>query len=153
MHPLCIGFLFVALSCFWGFRAHDLGRGDVAAHDEALAANFLQFRAAAVAYAKATKAPATLTPDSPGLKLPQGWKPLRPWRAVIQDEVGGPCCYVYGEATAGERLAAGKLLGGSLGLGWNDHGLLRRRGDQSEPWMLPPFIPNGHLVALVGLGQ
>lgn len=77
------------------------------------------------------------------LKLPSGWRALRPWKIRMD----GGCCYIFGDASAEEIAAARELLRGSLAVGWAANGRLQPGGRTP----LPNFIPAGSLVSVVAV--
>ena len=77
------------------------------------------------------------------LNLPQGWKPLREWRA----KVANGRCYVFGQASAQEIAAVRKLFLGSFALGQASSGQLAP-APAKGPIPVPGFIPDGSLVSI-----
>ena len=77
------------------------------------------------------------------LKLPQGWKPLREWRA----RVANGRCYVFGQASPGEIAAVRKLFLGSFAIGQASSGLLIPASAHGAI-PVPGFIPDGSLVSI-----
>lgn len=113
---------------------------------QSVAANFVQFRQAVMAYVLNDSGADDGVVDSALLVLPEGWERLRAWQARISQNR----LYVWGTASRAEVQAVRKLLLSSWTLGRSERGILRpRRGGRSIT--LPQFVPDGCVVSLFSL--
>lgn len=78
------------------------------------------------------------------LNMPESWRPLREWRARVDNGL----CYVYGEATPQEIAAVRELFRGSFALGQASSGMLSPAPAGGNAVPVPGFIPNGSLVSV-----
>ena len=106
-----------------------------------VATNFVAFRHAALQYAYAHRPEGDM--PATDLDLPTGWRPLRNWRARIQDGH----IYIWGEASSEEIEAARQLLWGSFAVGRADKGKLVPGHGGDVP--VPGFVPDASLVSVV----
>ena len=149
MKMLAIFMFILGSIAFWSFNP-DRGKEREEASSEAVAMNYAIFRNAVFAYALKVKTGGPVFPGNQGLTtLPNGWKNIRDWQGLIQEESDGQMfCYVFGPAEPAEVIAVQKLFNYSKTVGWNDSGVFNRNGD---PLVLPAVIPHGSVVSVIRL--
>jgi len=148
MKILTVFVVLLAALAFWSFRPEPPDRE--AAKNDSVAMNYALFRTAVFDYALRTKTSGSVLPGDPGLTLlPSGWRNIRPWQGLIQEEADEQLyCYVFGPAQPDEVLAVQKLFNNSKAVGWNNAGDLVRNGN---PLSLPSDIPHGAIVSIMRL--
>gem|GEM_PF-1329517 len=146
MKALAFSAILLGFIAFWSFKPEAINNDGL--RSEAVAINYGQFRNAVFDYAQKMKTSGVIVPGDPGLTaLPFGWKNIRAWEGLTQEEGDGRLyCYVYGPAQPQEVVAVQKLFNQSMAVGWNNAGVFIRNGG---PLALPPVIPHGAVVSVM----
>jgi hypothetical protein len=146
MKALAFFAFLVGAIAFWSLRPEGSARDET--RSDAVAVNYALFRNAVFDFALASKTQGNVLPGDSGLALPSGWRGLRDWHGLIQEEEENLFCYVFGPMEPDEIAAVQKLFNYSRTVGWNNAGVLNRNGD---PLPLPAIIPHGAVVSVIRL--